>query len=75
MKDTTIAENSSKNVNHSFTVLTPFQQVVLAASSRKEMEEWVNAFKVAASKSKNTVRVTVEFNVILSIARLLCIKH
>lgn len=52
----TIAENSSKNVNHSFTILTPYQQeVVLAASSRKEMEEWVSAFKLAASKSKHTV--------------------
>lgn len=52
----TVAENSSKNVNHSFTVLTPYQQeVVLAALSRKEMEEWISAFKLAASKSKNAV--------------------
>lgn len=56
LKDVTVAENSSKNVNHSFTVLTPFQQeVVLAASSRKEMEEWVGVFKQAASKSKQAV--------------------
>lgn len=56
LKDVTIAENSSKNVNHSFTILTPFQQeVVLAAASRKEMEEWVSAFKLAASKSKHAV--------------------
>lgn len=52
----TVAENSSKNVNHSFTVLTPYQQeVVLAAPCRKEMEEWVSAFKQAASQSKNAV--------------------
>ena len=51
-----MAENSSKNINHSFTVLTPFQQeVVLAAPCRKEMEQWVSAFKLAASKSRNAV--------------------
>lgn len=56
----TVAENSSKNVNHSFTVLTPYQQeVVLAAYSRKEMEGWVSAFKVAASKSKHAVSLVV----------------
>ena len=36
-------------------VLTPFQQVALAASSRKDMEEWISAFKVASSKSKQAV--------------------
>lgn len=52
----TVAENSSKNVNHSFTLLTPYQQeVVLAAPCRKEMEEWISAFKLAASKSKSAV--------------------
>ena len=52
----TVAENSSKNINHSFTLLTPYQQEgVLAASSRKEMEQWVSVIKLAASKSKNTV--------------------
>ncbi len=55
LKDMDVAENSSKNVNHSFTVITPFQQVVLAASSRKEMEEWVGSFKMAVSRFKNMV--------------------
>jgi len=50
-----VAENSSKNVNHSFTVITPFQQIVLAAASRKEMEEWVGSFKMAVSRFKNAV--------------------
>ena len=50
-----MAENSTKNVNHSFTVITPFQQIVLAAASRKEMEEWVGSFKMAVSRFKNAV--------------------
>ena len=41
----------------SLQILTPFQQVALAANSRKEMEEWISAFKVAASKTKQAVSV------------------
>ena len=50
---------SARTHTHTHThtqVLTPFQQVCLAAGSRKEMEEWTSAFKLAAVKSKHSVK-------------------
>ncbi|XP_074657542.1 diacylglycerol kinase delta-like isoform X2 [Tubulanus polymorphus] len=44
-----IAECSTKNVNHSFQVITPFRNLVLCAESRKEMEDWISALKSAAN--------------------------
>lgn len=48
LKDATVVENSTQNVNNSFTVMTPHHSIALAADSRKEMEEWMNIVKQAA---------------------------
>uniref|UniRef100_UPI00358F5A21 diacylglycerol kinase delta isoform X2 n=3 Tax=Myxine glutinosa TaxID=7769 RepID=UPI00358F5A21 len=40
-----VAENSTKNVNNSFTVITAFRRLVLCAESRKDMEDWISALK------------------------------
>ena len=77
LKDANVAESSTKNVNHSFSVsacpddvmhdithsipmgemmlwfplpqvITPHQQVLFSAPSRKSMEEWMTAFRVAS---------------------------
>lgn len=45
----------SINVSVYLQVLTPFQQLSFAASSRKEMEKWITTFKLADSKSKHMV--------------------
>ncbi|XP_071543284.1 diacylglycerol kinase delta isoform X2 [Panulirus ornatus] len=49
LTDLSVAECSTKNINHSFQCITPFRSLVLAAETRREMEEWI-----AAMKSANT---------------------
>ncbi|XP_063428403.1 diacylglycerol kinase delta-like isoform X2 [Mytilus trossulus] len=50
LTDLSVAECSTKNINHSFQVITPFRNLVLCAESRREMEEWISALKTAAKK-------------------------
>ncbi|XP_015906416.1 diacylglycerol kinase delta isoform X2 [Parasteatoda tepidariorum] len=50
LSDLSIAECSIKNVNHSFKVITPFRSLILCAESRKEMEDWITAFKNVSNK-------------------------
>ncbi|KAG8197143.1 hypothetical protein JTE90_011305 [Oedothorax gibbosus] len=50
LTDLSIAECSIKNVNHSFEVITPFQKLILCAESRREMEDWITAFKNVGNK-------------------------
>uniref|UniRef100_A0A4W4EEQ0 Diacylglycerol kinase n=1 Tax=Electrophorus electricus TaxID=8005 RepID=A0A4W4EEQ0_ELEEL len=45
LSDASVAETSTKNVNNSFTVITPFRKLMLCAESRKEMEDWISALK------------------------------
>uniref|UniRef100_A0A8C9TKL0 Diacylglycerol kinase n=1 Tax=Scleropages formosus TaxID=113540 RepID=A0A8C9TKL0_SCLFO len=45
LSDASVAETSTKNINNSFTVITPFRKLMLCAESRKEMEEWIGALK------------------------------
>ncbi|KAK8725321.1 hypothetical protein OTU49_010814, partial [Cherax quadricarinatus] len=47
LTDLSVAECSTKNVNHSFQCITPFRSLVLAAETRREMEEWIAALKSA----------------------------
>ncbi|GCB66694.1 hypothetical protein scyTo_0012047, partial [Scyliorhinus torazame] len=35
----------TKNINNSFTVITPFRKLILCAENRKEMEDWITALK------------------------------
>ncbi|XP_076435509.1 diacylglycerol kinase delta-like isoform X2 [Babylonia areolata] len=50
LSNLSVAECSTKNINHSFQVITPSRNLVLCADSRREMEEWINALKMAANK-------------------------
>ncbi|XP_064206522.1 diacylglycerol kinase delta-like isoform X2 [Anguilla rostrata] len=45
LSDASMAETSTKNINNSFTVITPFRKLMLCAESRKEMEDWISALK------------------------------
>ncbi|CAI9736844.1 diacylglycerol kinase delta-like isoform X2 [Octopus vulgaris] len=50
LSDLSVAECSTKNINHSFQVITPSRNLILCAESRKEMEDWIMAIKTASSK-------------------------
>ncbi|GAB1605280.1 diacylglycerol kinase delta-like isoform X1 [Argonauta hians] len=50
LSDVSVAECSTKNINHSFQVITPSRNLILCAESRKEMEDWITAIKTASSK-------------------------
>ncbi|XP_067143184.1 diacylglycerol kinase delta isoform X2 [Centruroides vittatus] len=50
LTDLSIAECSTKNVNHSFQLITPFRRLILCAESRKEMEDWISALKNVSNK-------------------------
>nr|XP_025039350.1 diacylglycerol kinase eta-like [Pelodiscus sinensis] len=54
-----MAETSTKNVNNSFTVITPFRKLILCAENRKEMEDWISALK---SVQKWEVSEATQFN-------------
>ncbi|CAF91126.1 unnamed protein product [Tetraodon nigroviridis] len=45
LSDASVAETSTKNINNSFTVITPFRKLMLCAESRKEMEDWIGALR------------------------------
>ncbi|XP_061769497.1 diacylglycerol kinase delta isoform X2 [Nerophis ophidion] len=45
LSDASVAETSTKNINNSFTVITPFRKLMLCAENRKEMEDWIGALK------------------------------
>uniref|UniRef100_A0A669B3A7 Diacylglycerol kinase n=1 Tax=Oreochromis niloticus TaxID=8128 RepID=A0A669B3A7_ORENI len=45
LTDASVAESSTKNVNNSFTVITPCRRLILCADNRKEMEEWMTALR------------------------------
>ncbi|XP_049581925.1 diacylglycerol kinase delta [Syngnathus scovelli] len=45
LTDASVAESSIKNVNNSFTVITPCRRLILCADNRKEMEEWISALR------------------------------
>ncbi|KAL7648929.1 UNVERIFIED_CONTAM: hypothetical protein RMT77_000864 [Armadillidium vulgare] len=49
LRDLSVAECSTKNVNHSFQCITPFRVLILAAETRRDMEEWIGALKSAAT--------------------------
>ncbi|KAL4631692.1 diacylglycerol kinase delta-like isoform X8 [Arapaima gigas] len=45
LSDASVAETSTKNVNNSFTVITPFRKLMLCAENRKELEDWISALR------------------------------
>lgn len=45
LADCSVAERSTKNVNCSFSIITPFHSLILCADSRREMDEWISAIK------------------------------
>ncbi|XP_063069133.1 diacylglycerol kinase eta isoform X2 [Engraulis encrasicolus] len=60
LSDASVAESSTKNVNNSFTVITPFRRLILCAENRKEMEDWITSLKSVQSKDHYE---TAQFNV------------
>ncbi|KAM8903616.1 diacylglycerol kinase delta isoform 2-T2 [Spinachia spinachia] len=50
LADASVAESSTKNVNNSFTVITPCRRLILCADNRKEMEEWMAALRSVQSR-------------------------
>ncbi|XP_066141858.1 diacylglycerol kinase eta isoform X2 [Euwallacea fornicatus] len=50
LTDLCLAECSTKNVNHSFQLITPFRSLVLCCESRREMEEWLSALSAASQR-------------------------
>ncbi|NWV59754.1 DGKH kinase, partial [Malurus elegans] len=59
LSDASVAETSTKNINNSFTVITPFRKLILCAENRKEMEDWIAALK---SVQKWEIHETTQFN-------------
>ncbi|XP_056140027.1 diacylglycerol kinase delta-like isoform X1 [Lampris incognitus] len=45
LTDASVAESSTKNINNSFTIITPCRRLILCAENRKEMEEWMTALR------------------------------
>uniref|UniRef100_A0A8C9VX14 Diacylglycerol kinase n=1 Tax=Scleropages formosus TaxID=113540 RepID=A0A8C9VX14_SCLFO len=60
LSDASVAESSTKNVNNSFTVITPFRRLILCAENRKEMEDWIGSLKSVQSREHYE---TAQFNV------------
>ncbi|NXP70574.1 DGKD kinase, partial [Ramphastos sulfuratus] len=59
LSDASVAETSTKNINNSFTVITPFRKLILCAENRKEMEDWISALK---SVQKWEIHEATQFN-------------
>ncbi|NXW05322.1 DGKD kinase, partial [Fregetta grallaria] len=59
LSDASVAETSIKNINNSFTVITPFRKLILCAENRKEMEDWISALK---SVQKWEIHEATQFN-------------
>ncbi|XP_041128244.1 diacylglycerol kinase eta-like isoform X1 [Polyodon spathula] len=60
LSDASVAESSTKNVNNSFTIITPFRRLILCAENRKEMEDWITSLKSVQSREHYE---TAQFNV------------
>ncbi|KAJ7324542.1 hypothetical protein JRQ81_017562 [Phrynocephalus forsythii] len=60
LSDASVAESSTKNVNNSFTVITPFRRLILCAENRKDMEDWISSLKSVQSREHYE---TAQFNV------------
>ncbi|RMC02205.1 hypothetical protein DUI87_21372 [Hirundo rustica rustica] len=50
LTDASVAESSTKNVNNSFTIITPCRKLILCADNRKEMEDWIAALKTVQNR-------------------------
>ncbi|KXJ26244.1 Diacylglycerol kinase eta [Exaiptasia diaphana] len=50
LQDFSIAESSIRNVNNSFTLITPYRSLVLSAETRREMEEWFGCLRALCSQ-------------------------
>uniref|UniRef100_H3AW26 Diacylglycerol kinase n=1 Tax=Latimeria chalumnae TaxID=7897 RepID=H3AW26_LATCH len=60
LSDASVAESSTKNVNNSFTIITPFRRLILCAENRKEMEDWITSLKSVQTREHYE---TAQFNV------------
>ncbi|XP_069723519.1 diacylglycerol kinase kappa isoform X1 [Phaenicophaeus curvirostris] len=62
LSDASVAETSTKNINNSFTVITPFRKLILCAENRKEMEDWISALKSVQKWEIHEVMQATQFN-------------
>uniref|UniRef100_A0A8C7D4G9 Diacylglycerol kinase n=1 Tax=Oncorhynchus kisutch TaxID=8019 RepID=A0A8C7D4G9_ONCKI len=60
LTDASVAESSTKNVNNSFTIITPCRRLILCAESRKEMEDWMAALKSVQNREHFEVRASMD---------------
>ncbi|XP_072126520.1 diacylglycerol kinase eta-like isoform X5 [Mobula birostris] len=62
LSNASVAETSTKNINNSFTVITPFRKLILCADNRNEMENWITALKsVQKMESYETSQLNMEY--------------
>uniref|UniRef100_A0A665UWP0 Diacylglycerol kinase n=1 Tax=Echeneis naucrates TaxID=173247 RepID=A0A665UWP0_ECHNA len=62
LTDASVAESSTKNINNSFTVITPCRRLILCADNRKEMEEWMAALRSVQNRQNYEVCVMDHFS-------------
>uniref|UniRef100_A0AAV2J3M5 diacylglycerol kinase (ATP) n=1 Tax=Knipowitschia caucasica TaxID=637954 RepID=A0AAV2J3M5_KNICA len=60
LSDASVAESSTKNINSSFTVITPCRRLILCADSRREMEEWISALRSVQSRDNYETSLSVD---------------
>uniref|UniRef100_UPI00398F4B72 diacylglycerol kinase eta n=1 Tax=Pristiophorus japonicus TaxID=55135 RepID=UPI00398F4B72 len=61
LSNASVAETSTKNINNSFTVITPFRKFILCAENREEMEDWITALKsVQKTENDETSQLNME---------------
>uniref|UniRef100_A0A8C8CX60 Diacylglycerol kinase n=1 Tax=Oncorhynchus tshawytscha TaxID=74940 RepID=A0A8C8CX60_ONCTS len=60
LTDASVAESSTKNVNNSFTIITPCRRLILCAENRKEMEDWMAALKSVQNREHFEVRASMD---------------
>ncbi|XP_055333563.1 diacylglycerol kinase delta-like isoform X2 [Paramacrobiotus metropolitanus] len=50
LTDISLAEHGEKNANNVFQLISPFQNLILCAEKRRDMEEWITALKAVSSR-------------------------
>uniref|UniRef100_A0A8C9RXR0 Diacylglycerol kinase n=1 Tax=Scleropages formosus TaxID=113540 RepID=A0A8C9RXR0_SCLFO len=60
LTDASVAESSTKNVNNSFTIITPCRRLILCAENRKEMEDWMAALRSVQNREHFEVSAVMD---------------
>ncbi|XP_063681030.1 diacylglycerol kinase eta-like [Bolinopsis microptera] len=59
-----VAECSKKNVNNSFTIISPLRSHMFSAENRRDMEEWIEAISRSIAASSSEKNYKLEFPVV-----------